>query len=201
LSPVSLGPAATSPASASSTLSWCPKLLELLSEVAPQTEVIVLLVNPNSPEAEPTIRGAQEAARAKQAKLHILKAATEGEIDAAFATLLQMRGGALVIGADSFFGNRIEQLVALTARYAIPAIYFRREFAAAGGLLSYGPNLAATNRRAGIYAGRILKGARPADLPVQQPTTFELVINLKTAKALGLTVPQTLLARADEVIE
>ena len=178
-----------------------PKLLELLSELVPEARVIALLVNPNSPEAEPTIRGAQEAARVKGVQLDILKAATGGEIDAAFVTLVQMKGGALVIGADGFFGSRSRQLVALAARFAIPTIYFRREFAAAGGLVSYAPSLTGIYRQAGIYAGRILKGAKPADLPVQQPTKFELVINLKTAKALGLTVPQSILARADEVIE
>jgi putative ABC transport system substrate-binding protein len=178
-----------------------PKLLELLSELVPEARVIALLVNPSSPEAEPTIRGAQEAARAKGVQLDILKAATGGEIDAAFVTLVEMKGGAIVIGADGFYGSRSGQLVALAARYAIPTIYFRREFAAAGGLVSYAPSLTGIYRQAGIYAGRILKGAKPADLPVQQPTRFELVINMKTAKALGLTVPQALLARADEVIE
>ncbi len=178
-----------------------PKLLELISELVSQTEVIALLVNSNSPEAEPTIRGAQEAARAKRVTLHVLKAASENEIDAAFATLVQRRAGALVIGADPFFEGRREQIVASAARDAIPTIYFRPEFAAAGGLIGYGPSLTGAFRQAGIYAGRILKGEKPADLPVQQPTKFELVINLKTAKALGLAVPQSLLARADEVIE
>jgi putative ABC transport system substrate-binding protein len=178
-----------------------PKLVELLSELVPEARVIALLVNPNSPEAEPTIRGAQEAARKKGVQLDILKAATGDEIDAAFVTLVQMKGGALVIGADGFFSSRSGPLVALAARYAIPTIYFRREFAAAGGLVSYAPSLTSAYRQIGTYAGKILKGAKPADLPVQQPTKFELVINLKTAKALGLAVPQLLLARADEVIE
>jgi len=163
--------------------------------------VIALLVNPNSPGTERVMRDVQEAARAKGLQLPILKTATETEIDAAFASLVQLHAGALLVGADPFFINRREQLVALASRHAVPAIYDWREFVAAGGLISYGPSLTAAWHQVGIYVARILKGAKPADLPVQQPTTFELVVNLNTAKALGLTVPPSILARADEVIE
>jgi putative tryptophan/tyrosine transport system substrate-binding protein len=178
-----------------------PKLLDLLSELIPQTRVIALLVNPANANAEPIARAVQEAARAKVERFHILKASNESEIDAAFATLAQLHVGALVVGSDTFFNSRRDQLVTLAARHALPAIYALREFTEAGGLISYGPSLTAAYRQVGIYAGKILKGAKPADLPVQRSITFELVINLKAAKALNLTVPQSLLARADEVIE
>jgi putative ABC transport system substrate-binding protein len=174
-----------------------PKRVELLSELVPRAGVIALLVNPNNAHTEDVIRDVQEAARVKGVQLQILKAGTEGEIDTAFATLVQLKAGALVVSTDSFFFSRHEQLVALMARYAVPAIYEWREFAAAGGLISYGPSFTAAGRQVGIYVGKILKGAKPADLP----TRFELVVNLKTAQSLGLTVPPSILARADEVIE
>jgi ABC-type uncharacterized transport system substrate-binding protein len=179
-----------------------PKRFELLSELVPQAGVITLLVNPNNAAgAEQMIRDVHEAARTKGVQLLILKAGTESEIDAAFASLVELQAGGLVVGADPFFYSRREQLVALAARHAVPAIYFARKFAAAGGLISYGESIKAALDLLGIYVGKILKGANPADLPVQQPTTFQLVVNLNTANALGLTVPQSLLARADEVIE
>jgi len=178
-----------------------PKRLELLSELVPQVGVIALLVNPNNSNTERTTRDMQEAARARGVQLHILIAGTESEIDAAFATLAQLHAGGLVVGGDPFFANRREQLVTLAATHGVPAIYQSREFVEAGGLISYGLNFIAAFRLVGVYAGKILKGAKPADLPVQQPTTFELVVNLKTAKDLGLTIPPSILARADEVIE
>ena len=179
-----------------------PKRFELLSEMVPQASVIALLVNPkNVVQTDAVIKGVREAARAKAVQLQILKASTEEEIGAAFGTLMQLQADALLIGPDVFFHARREQLVALAARYRVPAIYEMRESVAAGGLISYGPSLAGVFRQLGIYAGKILKGARPADLPVEQPTRFELVINLKTANALGLTIPPSILARADEVIE
>jgi putative tryptophan/tyrosine transport system substrate-binding protein len=178
-----------------------PKRLELLSELVPQAGVIALLVNPKFPGAERQTRDVQEAARAKRVQLPILKASTENEIDTAFATLVQLQAGALLVGSDPFLSSRRDQLIALASRHAVPAIYEGREFTAAGGLISYGPSFTVINRQLGIYAGKILKGAKPADLPVEQPTRFELVVNLNTAKALGLTVPQSILARADEVIE
>jgi len=177
------------------------KRFALLAELVPRARVVALLVNPNSANAERTARDVQEAARTNGLELHVLKARSESEIDAAFASLVQLHAGALVVAADPFLSSRREQIVALASRSAVPALYSWREFAALGGLISYGPSLTVAFHLAGVYAGKILKGVRPADLPVQQPTTFELVINLKTAKALGLSVPRSLLARADEVIE
>jgi putative ABC transport system substrate-binding protein len=176
------------------------KRIELVSELVPQAAVIALLVKPQLFDHRAHLRDAQEAARAKGRELQILSAGTEDEIDAAFAKLIQLHAGALAIGADPYFASRRERLVTLASRHAIPTIYFWREFAAVGGLISYAPSIAEAYRQAGIYAGRILNGAKPADLPVQQPTTFELVVNLQTAKALGLTVPPSILARADAVI-
>jgi len=178
-----------------------PKRLDLLCALVPRATVIALLANPDNERTEQQIRLTQEAARAKAIRLSILKARTEGEIDTAFASLGQLQAGGLVIQADPFFVSRRGQLVALASRYAVPAIYELGGFAAAGGLISYGPDPEALAREAGVYAGRILKGAKPADLPVQQPTTFQLVVNLNTAKALGISVPPSILARAEEVIQ
>jgi ABC-type uncharacterized transport system substrate-binding protein len=177
-----------------------PKRLELLSELVPQVGAIALLVNPNNAIAERIMRKA-EAAGGKGVQLPIPKASTEGEIDAAFSTLVQLHAGALIIAPDGFLLSRREQLLALASRHAVPAIYPWREAVDGGGLISYGTNRIAVARELGIYAGKILKGAKPADLPIEQPTKFELIINLKTAKTLGLTVPLPLLARADEVVE
>ena len=178
-----------------------PKRLELLSELVARTMPVALLVNPNNGSTEPMIPDMQEAARMKGVQLHVLKADNEAEIDAAFATLVQQHAGGLIVGPDAVFDNGREHLVALAARHAVPTIYFAREFVATGGLISYGTSFTGTWRQVGVYAGRILRGAKPADLPVQQPTTFELVVNLKTAKALGLTLPPSILARANEIIE
>jgi putative ABC transport system substrate-binding protein len=178
-----------------------PKRLELLTELVPQARVIAFLVNLDDPRVEGLIGDMREAAQVRRVQLHILKAGTEGEIDAAFSTLIQLSAAALVVSPDPLFSSRRDQLVALAAHHAIPAIYPWREVTASGGLVSYGPSTMVLYRQAGIYAGRILKGEKPADLPVQRPTTFELVVNLNTAKALGLTIPPSILARVDEVIE
>ena len=178
-----------------------PKRLELLHELVPTATIIALLVNPTNPNAETLLRDLQAAARTLGLQLHVLRASTERDFDTVFATLVQLRAGALVIGTDPLFISRSEQLAALTVRHAVPAIFQFREFAAAGGLMSYGGSSTDSYRLAGVYTGRILKGEKPADLPVQQATKIELIINLKTAKALGLTVSLPLLGRADEVIE
>jgi len=184
-----------------SSLDLTPKRLELLSELVPRANLIALLVNPSNATAKRVVQDAEEAARTKGVQLRILKASTESEINTAFATLVELHAGALILPSDPYLNSRREQVVALAARHAVPAIYDWREYPAAGGLISYGMSLPAAYRLVGVYAGKILKGAKPADLPVQQPTTFELVVNLNTARALGLTVPQLLLATADEVIE
>jgi putative ABC transport system substrate-binding protein len=179
-----------------------PKRLELMHDVVPTTRSIALLVNPASAlNAERQLTDAQTAARRLGLQLHVLHASTERDFDTVFASLVQMRAGALVINNDAFFFSRSEQLAALTVRHAVPTIFAYREFTAAGGLMSYGGSLSDAYRLTGVDAGHILKGEKPADLPVQQATKVELYINLKTAKALGLTVPLTLLGRADEVIE
>ena len=178
-----------------------PKRLELVRELLPAATIIALLVNPTNPVAETLARDLQAAAHTIGLQLHILNASTERDIDDAFASLAKLRAGALVVGSDVFFNTRSEQLGALTVRHGVPTIYQYREFAAAGGLMSYGGSITDLYRRAGGYTGRILKGEKPADLPVQQSTKVELIINLKTAKTLGLTLPLSLLGRADEVIE
>ena len=179
-----------------------PKRLELMHELIPTTPVLGLLIDPtNFTQSEILSKDVQAAARSLGLEIHALRASTESDLDAVFASLSQLRVGGLVIGAAPFFNSRSEQLAALALRYAVPAIYQYRPFAAAGGLMSYGGNIADAYRQVGVYVGRILKGEKPADLPVQQITKVELIINLKTARALGLEVPATLLARADEVIE
>jgi putative ABC transport system substrate-binding protein len=177
------------------------KRLELLHEVVPKTTVIGMLVNPNYPDAEVQRKDAAEAAHKLGVELHVVNASTEGDFNSAFANLVQLTAGALLVGTDTFLLSRRDQLVLLAARHAIPAMYFLREFALAGGLMSYAANLHDGYRQAGIYTGRILNGAKPADLPVVQPTKFDLVMNINTAKVLGLEIPARLLALADEVIE
>jgi len=178
-----------------------PKRLELLCELVPQATMIGLLVHPARSTTARFIETVQQAATIKGLQLMVVNAGNESEIDAAFASLASRQVGGLVVAPDAMFGLYRDQIAALASRYGLPAIYHTRAFVVAGGLSSYGPDFYVLYRLAGIYAGRILKGERPADLPVQQPTKFELVINLKTAQALGLTVPQSILARADEVIE
>ena len=179
-----------------------PKRLELLQELVPTARVVALLVDPtNAAIAETNIRDAQAAARSLGLELHVLNASAEGEFDGVFAKLAQLRAGGLVIGNGAYFVARSRQIAELAVRHAVPAVFETREFVAAGGLMSYGSSLADAYRLTGVYAGRILKGDKPADLPVQQATKVEFYINLNTAKALGLNVPNTLIGRADEVIE
>lgn len=177
------------------------KRLELVREFAPKTKTVAMLVNPLGPDAAPEIRDMQAAAQANGLEIRMLNASTPSELDVALATLADHRAGALLVGADPFFMVRRKEIVALVTRQGIPAVYPFREFPAAGGLMSYGTNIANAYRQAGIYCGRILKGAKPGDLPVLNPTTFELVINLKAARILGLDIPPALHARSDEVIE
>jgi putative tryptophan/tyrosine transport system substrate-binding protein len=177
------------------------KRLELLHEVVPQATGVAFLANPTNPSAASNTRDIQVAARTLGLELHVLNASTERDFDAVFAKLIQLQAGGLVVQADAVFNSRCEQLVALAARHKVPAIYDQRIYAVAGGLMSYTGNQPDQYRQVGVYTGRILKGEKPADLPVQQSTKVELIVNLKTANALGLTVPLTLLGRADEVIE
>jgi putative ABC transport system substrate-binding protein len=177
------------------------KRLELVHELLPKATVIGVLVNPNNPIADTQLRDLRKTARAIGLQISVLNASAEHDLDMAFATIVQQRAGALLISGDPFFTERRDRLVALAARHAVPAIYQWREFTAAGGLISYGASLSDAYRQCGVYVGKILKGASPAELPVVQPIRFELVINLKTAKTLGIEIPPTLLARADEVIE
>jgi ABC-type uncharacterized transport system substrate-binding protein len=178
-----------------------PKRLELMHEVVPTATIMAALLNPAYPSAETQLRDLQAAARSLGLQLHVLRASNARDVDGAFTTLAQLRAGALVISSDPFLNSRTEQLATLALRDAVPTIFQYREFVAAGGLMSYGGSVMDSYRQAGVYTGRILKGERPADLPVQQTTKVELLLNLKTAKALGLTIPITLLGRADEVIE
>jgi ABC-type uncharacterized transport system substrate-binding protein len=178
-----------------------PKRLELMHELLPATTSIAVLVNPANPNTEAVLRELQTAARTLSRQIHVLHASTEREIDAAFANVIELRCGGLVVGIDAYFNSRSEQFGVMTLRHALPAIYQNHEFVDAGGLMSYGSSITDAYRIVGGYTGRVLKGEKPADLPVQQATRVELIINMKTARALGLTFPITLLGRADEVIE
>ena len=178
-----------------------PKRLELARELFPGATTVALLVNPANPLAATVSKDLQAVADTLGLRLHVLHASTEADFEAAFATAAQLRVALVISTPDPLFGSHAAQLGALALRHSVPAIYFQREFAAAGGLMSYGGSIVASSRQAGVYAGRILKGEKPADLPVMQSTKVSLIINLKTAKALGLNVPITLQATADEVIE
>ena len=185
----------------SMSIELTPKRVELLTELVPRAGVIALLVNPTNPTTERVLPDVVDAATAKGVQLRILKASAESEIEIAFASLAELRAGALILPSDPFFNARPELFATVAARYSVPTIYAWRAFVAAGGLISYGPSLPDAFRQVGNYVGQILKGAKPADLPVHQSAKFELTVNLNTAKALRLTVPQSILARADEVIE
>ena len=178
-----------------------PKLLELLHEAVPTAASIAVLVNPTNPNTETVVRELQGAARTRGLQLHLLQARTDHEIDAAFGIIGPLRAGGLVVSGDAVFGGLVDQLAALALRHAVPTIFLRREFVAAGGLMSYGGSNVGSYRQAGVYTGQILKGEKPADLPVVQATKVDLILNLKAAKALGVTLPLNLLGRADEVIE
>jgi putative ABC transport system substrate-binding protein len=179
-----------------------PKRLGLLREILPNSATVCVLVNPSDPiTSNNEMNDMRRAARSVGQEVAVLQASSEREIEAAFARLIDMRANALVVAPDALFATQAHQLIALAARHSIPALYWRREFAEAGGLMSYGSNLGDALRTMGVYAARILKGEKPGDLPVQQPTRFELVVNLKAAKAMGLAIPESFLARADEVIE
>jgi putative tryptophan/tyrosine transport system substrate-binding protein len=178
-----------------------PKRVELVRDLVPNAALIAGLINPKNSNAGRNLAALQHAAREKGVQLHIMEASNETEMETAFANLAPLQAGALVVGADPFFNARRDQIVALAARYSLPAMYEWREFVDAGGLISYGPSLTGVYRQVGTYVGRVLTGEKPTDLPVVQPTLFDLVVNLNTAKTLGLTVPQSILARASEVIE
>jgi putative ABC transport system substrate-binding protein len=183
------------------SVSLIEKRLEVLREIIPTAVVVAVLVNPSNPNTEANVRVISAAAQTMRLRIEFINALSERDLDAAFSAIVDLPAGALIVGADGFFASRRERIVALAARHAVPTMYFQREFVAAGGLISYGTSSGEMYREAGTYVGRLLKGAKPADLPVLQPTKFELVINFKTAKALGVDVPPMLLARADEVIE
>jgi putative ABC transport system substrate-binding protein len=178
-----------------------PKLLDILRQLIPSATTIAILVNPAFQLTSAEVRNVQDAAHTVGIRVSVLNASTEAEIDTAFTTIVQQKTDALIVGTDPFLLGQRDQLVRLAARHTVPTIYFLREFVESGGLLSYGPSIANGYRQAGVYTGRILSGAKPAELPVLRPTTFQLVINLKTARALGLTIPANVLAIADEVIE